>query len=110
MLNYLGVKNSIRDLTNAFQYLPDTCFVPIEDGSSAYGEDKNHKLEYNQIKKSQHQWIINNVKSLLEEFNIDQFRLEWNKRLNIFPKTDMLIRLLTEAGRDLFRILLLIRN
>jgi len=82
LLKYLGVKYSVSDLVGALQWVADTTFVPLEDGSMPYGENKTHNLDYTEIKSSQQRWRINEVGRLRKEYTIDRFISEWNRKIN----------------------------
>jgi hypothetical protein len=81
LLDYIGVKHTVKDITSSLEYLSDTAFVPIEDGGAPYSENKNHNLDYTQIKKSQQRWRVNQVNRLRNEFTIERFISEWNRKI-----------------------------
>lgn len=82
LLDYIGEEYSVDDLTSSLQYLSDTCFVPLEDGSSPYGENRVHELDYDEIKASQQQWRINEVNQYRKEFTVERFISEWSRKID----------------------------
>lgn len=80
ILEYLGFPRSVRDLVAPLDWMPDFVFVPIEDGSSAYGDDRTHKLSYEAIQKSQKRWCAKQVEVLRETFTAERFLSEWKRR------------------------------
>lgn len=82
LLQYIGVPNSIAEIVDSFDYLPDTTYVPIEDGRKPYG--KNYKdviAEGIDIKESQMIWRINEVNKLKEIFTLERFLSEWKRKI-----------------------------
>lgn len=81
LLDYIGTKYNLNNLVQALQWLPDTCYLPLEDGSKAYGDGKNHNLDYNEIKANQQRWRVNEVKKLRSIYTIDRFISEFNRKI-----------------------------
>ncbi len=86
VLEYLGFPRSTRDLVNALDWMPDWCFVPIEDGSSAFGDDRTHKLSYPDIEKSQKRWCAKQVEALRSTFTLERFIAEWKRRNELLKR------------------------
>lgn len=83
LLKYINVKHTVSDLVAALVYLPDTHYVPIEDGRKPYGDNyETIKAEKIDIEASQHRWRINEVNRYRKEFTIDRFISEWNRKIN----------------------------
>lgn len=80
VLTYLGFPRSTHDLVAALDWMPDFVFVPIEDGSSAFGESRTHKLSYEAIQKSQKRWCAKEVERLRPTFTTERFLSEWKRR------------------------------
>ena len=74
---------AIDEFASAMRHMPDFCYVPLEDGSSAYGDDRTHNLEYQDITKSQIKWIRNQVEKNRSIFSFEKFESEWFRRNKI---------------------------
>lgn len=70
----------IEGTIESLDFMPDACFVPIENGEPAYGEGRRHNLEYNDIKKSQHRWRMNRLSELRKTHTYDRFLELWHER------------------------------
>jgi hypothetical protein len=82
LLEYIGVKYSVEDTVSVCQYLPDTAFVPIEDNRQPYGDNYEAvEAEGIDIDASQQRWRVNQVNRLRNEFTIDRFISEWNRKI-----------------------------
>lgn len=86
VLEYLGFPRSIRDLVAPLDWMPDFVFVPIEDGTSAFGEDHTHKLGYGDIQKSQKRWCAKRVEALRGTFTTERFLSEWKRRNEVLKR------------------------
>lgn len=86
VLEYIGFPRSVRTLVRPLDWMPDFVFVPIEDGSSAYGEDRTHKLSYAEITKSQLRWCAKEVEALRETFTTERFLSEWKRRNDVLKQ------------------------
>lgn len=91
LLSYIDVKYSVRDLVGTLEYLADTTFVPLEDGSVPYGENKTHNFDYTGIKASQNRWRINEVNRLRKEYTMDRFLSEWNRKINWLASNEYVV-------------------
>lgn len=80
VLKYIGHSDDVENIISSFRYLPDFTFVPIEDGSSAYGEGRTHDLDYKQITESQIKWLINRAEDLRSIHTLDLFMSEWERK------------------------------
>lgn len=80
VLDYLGFPRSVCDIVEALDWMPDWVFIPIEDGSSAFGDDRTHKLPYNEVTKSQKRWCAKQVEALRSTFTLERFIAEWTRR------------------------------
>lgn len=87
VLEYLGFPRSVRDLVEPLDWMPDWVFVPIEDGSSAFGEDRSHKLSYREITKSQKRWCAKEVERLRPTFTAERFIAEWKRRNELLQRS-----------------------
>lgn len=82
LLAYLGVSKPVGEIVDSFDWLPDSCYVPIEDGRKPYGANYEAvRAEGIDIQKSQHRWRINQVKKLKKIFTLDRFLSEWKRKV-----------------------------
>ena len=82
VLDYLGVENSVDDITSPLDYVADTCFVPLEDGREPFGDNyETVKAENINIKASQQRWRVNQVNSLRKEYTLERFISEWHRKI-----------------------------
>lgn len=82
LLEYIGIEHTVEDVVRVCEYLPDTAFVPIEDGRQPYGDNyETVKAENINIKVSQQQWRVNEVNRLRKEFTLERFMVEWKRKI-----------------------------
>jgi hypothetical protein len=82
VLDYLGEENSVDDIVSSLDYLPDTCYVPLEDGREPYGDNyKVVQAENINIKESQQRWRVNEVNRLRKEYTLERFISEWHRKI-----------------------------
>ncbi len=79
ILEYLGWPGDENDLINALQFMPDTAFVPLETGVSAYGDD-TPEMPYQDTLKSQQRWRVNECRKYRRQNTADLFCTEWKRR------------------------------
>ncbi len=82
VLQYISASYSVRNLVGPLEYLADTTFVPMEDGSAPYGENRNRELNGSETKASQMKWRINEVNRYRKEYTLDRFVSEWRRKMN----------------------------
>lgn len=86
LAKHFGIELDISEWARTLRFLPDTSFVPIEDGTPAFGDDKTHSLDYNEIEKSQARWCEAQIREYMKVLTVDLFFSEWERRLKILKQ------------------------
>ncbi len=81
LMDYLGEEYDLAKTVRSLVYMPDECYTPIEDGSKAWGDNKTHNLEYNEIGESQNRWRVKQVEQMRSEYTLDRFVSEWRRKM-----------------------------
>lgn len=82
--DYLGIRESVENITESFKYLPDAMLIPLEDGRPAYNNDGTRNIEkYEDVDPSRHRWIVNQVNSLRSVYTLERFLHEWHRKIRL---------------------------
>jgi hypothetical protein len=80
------IPHDVVDFARALQWMSDTAFVPLEDGTRPYCEGASHGLDSVQIRESQHLWCVAQIAKFREELTAGKFLAEWYRRRDILDK------------------------
>lgn len=86
LCEYIGLSLEDDYTVSSLRFMPDTTFVPLEDGSQPYGEITTHGLDYNEIQASQQRWRLNQVKALRAIHTLDVFLSEWGRKVEVLER------------------------
>lgn len=86
LMEFLGVEVDIMETVACLRHLPDHIYVPLEDGSQAYGTRRRRKLDYNDVNLSKQRWTASYVRDLLKVNTMDRFFHEWRRKVVILEQ------------------------
>lgn len=80
IMDHFGI-DGMNYQINSMQYLPDFCFVPIENGMCAYDENNDFakSLSYSQTTNSRLKWLAQQIDQLREIFTFKRFINNWEE-------------------------------
>lgn len=83
VLESLGAPTQAHYLVDALKYMSDFCHVPLEDGRSAYGDDRprDGEMDYREREASRIRWLAKRAEELRAEYTLERFDREWTRKL-----------------------------
>lgn len=80
---------NLRDQAKSLRWLPDTTWVPLENGEAPYGEG-HAKRNWcrDKIEASQLKWVLNGIASMRKTYTTELFLSEWHRRIALLESQD----------------------
>lgn len=86
LADFLGIEHDHVDFCRSLQFMPDTTWVPLQDGSMPYAENNMLDLSTIDIRKSQHVWCCAKVEEYRKELTAGKFLAEWYRRRSVLEQ------------------------